>query len=57
MSTAEHNTGLAKLQQELDKFNEDRQGNKDWSKGGKKIEQRLPVTVGQTNFSEARGDE
>lgn len=36
MSTAEHNTGLAKLQRELDKFNEDRQGNKDWSKGKKK---------------------
>lgn len=49
MSTAEHNTGLAKLQQELDKFNEDRQGEQRLEQR-KKIEQRLPVTVGQTNF-------
>ena len=32
MRTAEHNTGLAELQQELDKFNEDRQGNKEGRK-------------------------
>lgn len=36
MSTAEYNTGLAKLQQELDKFNEDRQeGTKAGAKGKK----------------------
>lgn len=34
MRTAEHNTGLAMLQQELDKFNEDRQGNKEERKKG-----------------------
>lgn len=51
MSTAEHNTRLAKLQQELDKFNEDRQGNKRLEqREKKKIEQPLPVTVGQTHF-------
>lgn len=32
MRRAENNTGLATLQQELDKFNEDRQGNKDKKK-------------------------
>lgn len=32
MRRAENNTGLATLQQELDKFNEDRQGNKEEKK-------------------------
>lgn len=45
LKTTEHNTRLATLQQELDKFNEDRQGNKD--KGER--EEKLPQTVGQTN--------
>lgn len=36
MRRAENNTGLATLQQELDKFNEDRQGNKEKKKGRKK---------------------
>lgn len=60
MSTAEHNTGLAKLQQELDKFNEDRQREqKAGAEGGKKkkIERRLTVTVGQTNFRRRGGEE
>lgn len=34
MSTAEHNTRLAMLQRELDKFNEDRKGNKEEEKKG-----------------------
>lgn len=36
MRRAENNTGLATLQQEPDKFNEDRQGNKEKKKEGKK---------------------
>lgn len=36
MRRAENNTGLATLQQELDKFNEDRQGNKEKKKKEKK---------------------
>lgn len=50
MKTMEHNRRLATLQQELDKFNEDRQGNKD--KG--KREEKLPQTVGQTNEERRR---
>lgn len=45
MRKAEHNTGLALLQQELDKFNEDRQGNKE-EEGQKK---EPAMAVGQTN--------
>lgn len=49
MRTAEHNTGLASLQRELDKFNEDRQGNKEEREGKKKRKQKPAMTVGQTN--------
>lgn len=45
MRKAKHNTGLALLQQELDKFNEDRQGNKE-EEGQKK---EPAMAVGQMN--------
>lgn len=59
MRRAENNTGLATLQQELDKFNEDRQGNKEKKKGRKKKDKKpeeqhgnsqmtSPTTVGKT---------
>lgn len=42
MRKAEHNTGLALLQKDLDKFNEDRQGNKE-----ERQEKKPAMTVGQ----------
>lgn len=44
MRRAENNTGLATLQQELDKFNEDRQGNKERKKEGKKTRSQRSST-------------
>lgn len=58
MRRAENNTGLATLQHELDKFNEDRQGNKEKKeKKDKKPEERHGNSqmASTTNVSKTEG--
>lgn len=55
MRRAENNTGLATLQQELDKFNEDRQGNKEEKKEKKRLEGRGAARKLSDGFSHKCG--
>lgn len=55
MRRAENNTSLATRQQELDKFNEDRQGNKEKKDEKSEERHRNSQMASPTNVSKTKG--